>query len=33
MHNFGLDFSEGMTGQDAYKGEHRPYKQSERADV
>lgn len=33
MHNFGLDFSEGMTGQDSSKGEYGPYKQSERADI
>lgn len=33
MHNFGLDFSEGMTGQETSKGEYGPYKQSERADI
>jgi glutamyl-tRNA synthetase len=33
MHNFGLDFSEGMTGQNTFKGNYGPYKQSERADI
>ena len=33
MHNFGMDFSEGMTGQNTSKGEYGPYRQSERADI
>jgi glutamyl-tRNA synthetase len=31
MHQFGMDFDEGMTGQTASKGEYGPYRQSERA--
>ncbi|MDD7793438.1 glutamate--tRNA ligase [Clostridium sp. 'White wine YQ'] len=33
MHNFGMDFNEGMTGQDTYKGEYGPYRQSQRAEI
>lgn len=31
MHKFGLNFNEGMTGEDTFKGEYGPYRQSERA--
>jgi glutamyl-tRNA synthetase len=30
MHNFGMDFDEGMTGEETSKGEYGPYRQSER---
>ena len=33
MHNFGMDFDEGMTGEDTSKGIYGPYKQSERAEI
>ena len=33
MHNFGMDFDEGMTGEASSKGNYGPYKQSERADI
>lgn len=33
MHNFGMDFSEGMTGEETYKGEYGPYRQSQRAEI
>lgn len=33
MHNFGLDFNEGMTGENSSKGEYGPYKQSERGEI
>jgi glutamyl-tRNA synthetase len=33
MHNFGMDFSEGMTGDNTSKGEYGPYRQSERAEI
>ncbi|MGL4346330.1 MAG: glutamate--tRNA ligase [Cellulosilyticaceae bacterium] len=33
MHKYGMDFTEGMTGDDSSKGEFGPYKQSERADI
>ena len=33
MHNFGMDFDEGMTGEDSSKGIYGPYKQSERAEI
>lgn len=33
MHNFGLDFTEGMTGEDSSKGEFGPYRQSEREEI
>lgn len=33
MHNYGMDFDEGMTGEDSSKGIYGPYKQSERAEI
>lgn len=33
MHNFGMNFDEGMTGEDSSKGNYGPYKQSERAEI
>lgn len=33
MHKYGMDFTEGMTGDDTFKGEYGPYKQSERAEI
>ena len=33
MHNFGMDFNEGMTGDDSYIGEYGPYRQSQRAEI
>ncbi|MGL4774572.1 MAG: glutamate--tRNA ligase [Clostridium sp.] len=33
MHNFGMDFNEGMTGQETSKGEYGPYRQSQRAEI
>ncbi|WML34262.1 glutamate--tRNA ligase [Clostridium sp. OS1-26] len=33
MHNFGMDFNEGMTGQETSRGEYGPYRQSERAEI
>ena len=33
MHKFGLDFTEGMTGNDTFKGEYGPYRQSEREEI
>ena len=33
MHNFGMDFNEGMTGEDSSIGEYGPYRQSQRADI
>lgn len=33
MHNFGMDFNEGMTGQDTSKGDYGPYRQSEREEI
>ncbi|MEG0307018.1 MAG: glutamate--tRNA ligase [Clostridium sp.] len=33
MHKFGLDFTEGMTGDNTSKGEYGPYRQSERAEI
>lgn len=33
MHNFGMEFDEGMTGEDSSKGNYGPYKQSERAEI
>ena len=33
MHNFGMDFDEGMTGENTSKGEYGPYRQSERAEI
>lgn len=33
MHNFGMDFNEGMTGENTSKGNYGPYRQSERAEI
>ncbi len=33
MYNFGMEFDEGMTGEDSSKGSYGPYKQSERAEI
>ncbi|MGL5381565.1 glutamate--tRNA ligase [Clostridium sp.] len=33
MHNFGMDFSEGMTGENDFKGNYGPYRQSQRAEI
>lgn len=33
MHNFGMDFNEGMTGKETSKGEYGPYRQSQRAEI
>ncbi|MDU1313648.1 MAG: glutamate--tRNA ligase [Clostridium septicum] len=33
MHNFGMDFNEGMTGTDTSKGNYGPYRQSQRAEI
>lgn len=33
MHNYGLDFNEGMTGENTEKGEFGPYKQSDREEI
>ena len=33
MHNFGMDFDEGITGENSEKGAYAPYKQSQRADI
>ncbi|MGL4739170.1 MAG: glutamate--tRNA ligase [Cellulosilyticaceae bacterium] len=33
MHKYGMDFTEGMTGDDSSKGEYGPYRQSERAEI
>ena len=33
MHRFGLDFTEGMTGDNTFKGEYGPYRQSQRGDI
>lgn len=33
MHKFGLDFTEGMTGENTSKGDYGPYKQSERSEI
>jgi len=33
MHNFGMDFNEGMTGQETSKGEYGPYRQSQRSHI
>ena len=33
MYNFGMEFDEGMTGEDSSKGNYGPYKQSERAEI
>jgi len=33
MHNFGMDFNEGMTGEETSKGEYGPYRQSQREEI
>ena len=33
MHKFGMDFDEGVTGQNSEKGEYGPYKQSQREEI
>lgn len=33
MHTFGMDFDEGITGENTEKGPYAPYKQSQRADI
>lgn len=33
MHSFGLDFNEGMTGDDSEKGSYGPYRQSKRSEI
>lgn len=33
MHDFGLNFNEGMTGEDSFIGEYGPYKQSQREEI
>ncbi len=33
MHHFGMDFTEGMSGEDSSKGNYGPYRQSERAHI
>lgn len=33
MHNFGMDFNEGMTGEDSSIGEYGPYRQSQRQEI
>jgi len=33
MSNFGMNFDEGMTGKETFKGEYGPYRQSERAEI
>ena len=33
MHNFGMDFTEGMTGDDTYIGNYGPYRQSQRKEI
>lgn len=33
MHNFGMDFDEGVTGENSEKGIYAPYKQSQRAEI
>jgi glutamyl-tRNA synthetase len=33
MHNFGMDFSEGMISKDSSVGEYGPYRQSEREEI
>ena len=33
MHKFGLDFTEGMTGNNSSKGDYGPYRQSEREEI
>lgn len=33
MHNFGMDFNEGMTGEDTSIGDYGPYRQSQRQEI
>ena len=33
MHNFGMEFDEGMTGEETSKGEYGPYRQSQRREI
>ncbi len=33
MHNFGMEFDEGMTGEETSKGEYGPYRQSQRKEI
>lgn len=33
MHHFGMDFNEGMTGNNTSKGAYGPYRQSQRAEI
>ncbi|GAA0071404.1 glutamate--tRNA ligase family protein [Clostridium sardiniense] len=33
MHNFGMNFDEGMTGEETSKGEYGPYRQSQRKEI
>lgn len=33
MHNFGLNFQEGMISKDSFKGNYGPYRQSEREEI
>jgi glutamyl-tRNA synthetase len=33
MHKFGLDFTEGMTSDNTFKGDYGPYRQSEREEI
>ena len=33
MHYFGMDFDEGITGENTEKGDYAPYKQSQRAEI
>jgi len=33
MHNFGMDFTEGMTGDDTFIGNYGPYRQSQRKEI
>ena len=33
MHNFGMNFDEGMTGEETSKGEYGPYRQSKRKEI
>ena len=33
MHNFGMAFDEGMTGEETSKGEYGPYRQSQRREI
>lgn len=33
MHNFGMEFDEGMTGEETSKGDYGPYRQSQRKEI